>query len=323
MRHPLEKNFEHRYENEAMCRQNRRLYFFAFDFFEIVLIFIPSYRTAGFHAVKSDTATPYPRIIAATAEDGGLNEGASMDLSSCFKPSGSGVLNDHQVKQLLKQYGIPLVREHLATDADEAVRAARDMGYPVVVKGVGAQLLHKTEMGLVRQYLGNESAVRQAAVDIRQRAGDKLEGLLVQPQVMGQRELLMGLFRDPQFGPVVTFGLGGVLTEALDDIAMAVAPLTEADAREMIGQVKAQKLLAPFRGEQAVDTGMLVDIALGLSRLSADHPEISEVDINPLRVTPHGALLAVDALIVAKTPEPEENYVPPVPPAALARPSPK
>jgi acyl-CoA synthetase (NDP forming) len=242
-----------------------------------------------------------------------------MDLSPFFKHAGPGVLDEHQAKQILKQYSIPVVREHLATDADEAVRAACHMGYPVVVKGIGARLLHKTEMGLVRLHIGDEPAVRQAVGDIQQKAGDHLEGLLIQPQVTGQRELMVGLFRDQQFGPVVTFGLGGVLTEALDDMAMAVAPLSETDAREMIGQVKAQKILAAFRGEQAVDTRTLIDTILGLSRLSADHPEISEVDINPLRVTPQGALLAVDALIAFKPPEPEEECPPPVSPASIAR----
>ena len=242
-----------------------------------------------------------------------------MDLSPFFKPSGPGVLNEHQAKLLLKQYGIPVIQEHPAKDADEAVRAARHVGYPMVVKAMGSRLLHKTEMGLVCLNLGDEAAVRQAVTVIQQKAGDDLEGLLIQPQITGQRELMVGLFRDPQFGPVITFGLGGVLAEALDDVAMAVAPLTETDALEIIGQVRAQKLLSSFRGEQAVDTPKLVGAILGLSRLAMDHPEISEVDINPLRVTPKGTLLAVDALIVVKPPEPEQEYPPPVAPASIAR----
>lgn len=241
-----------------------------------------------------------------------------MDLNSSAKPFGPGALNEHQAKQLLKQYGIPVVQEHLVNDAEQAAQAAGHIGYPVVVKGMGTRLLHKTEMGLVRLNLGDETTVRQAVVDIQQKAGDKLEGLLIQPQVMGQRELMVGLFRDPHFGPVVTFGLGGVMAEALDDMAMAVAPLNEADAREMIGQLRAQKLLTAFRGEQAVDIPMLIDTILGLSRLAADHPEISEMDINPLRVTPQGSLLAVDALIAVNPPEPGVEYSPPVEPASIA-----
>ncbi len=241
-----------------------------------------------------------------------------MDLNPFFKPLLPAVLNEHQAKHLLQQYGIPVVREKTAADAEQAVEAGRRMGFPVVVKGLGARLMHKTEMGLVRLNLRDETTIRQAVVDIQQKAGDQLEGLLIQPQITGQRELMVGLFRDPQFGPVVTFGLGGVLAEALDDVAMAVAPLTEADALEMIGQVKAQKLLAAFRGEQAVDIAMLVNTILGLSRLAADHPEISEVDINPLKVTPQGALVAVDALIAVKPPEPEQSYPRPVAPASIA-----
>ena len=223
-----------------------------------------------------------------------------MDLSPFFKPSGPGVLNEHQAKLLLKQYGIPVIQEHPVKDADEAVRAARHVGYPMVVKAMGSRLLHKTEMGLVCLNLGDEAAVRQAVTVIQQKAGDDLEGLLIQPQITGQRELMVGLFRDPQFGPVITFGLGGVLAEALDDVAMAVAPLTETDALEIIGQVRAQKLLSSFRGEQAVDTPKLVGAILGLSRLAMDHPEISEVDINPLRVTPKGTLLAVAQILNKK-----------------------
>jgi acyl-CoA synthetase (NDP forming) len=258
-------------------------------------------------------------VIALTAGIVRPNQGARMDLSQFIEPSGPGVLNEHQSKQLLQQYGIPVVQERLAADAEQAVKDACGIGFPVVVKAMGALLLHKTEMGLVRLHLGDEPAVRQAVEDIQRKAGDKLEGLLIQPQITGQRELMAGMFRDPQFGPVVTFGLGGVLAEALDDVAMAVAPLTEADAREMIDHVRAKKILAPFRGEEAVEVPKVVDTLLGLSRLAADHPEIAEVDINPLRVTPDGALLAVDALVVVTPPQPVAEYPVPVAPGAIGR----
>ncbi|MFZ1985428.1 MAG: acetate--CoA ligase family protein, partial [Desulfatitalea sp.] len=118
-------------------------------------------------------------------------------------------LDEHEAKQLLKQYNIPVVDERTARDAEEAVRAAESFGYPVVLKGMGAALQHKTEKGLVLLHLHDAAAVRRAAGRISDAAGADLEAFLVQPQITGQRELMVGLFRDPQFGPVVLFGLGG------------------------------------------------------------------------------------------------------------------
>jgi acyl-CoA synthetase (NDP forming) len=242
-----------------------------------------------------------------------------MDLKPLIDPAGPVALDEFQAKKILTSYGIPVVGERLVADAEAAVEAARSIGYPVVLKGVGRRLLHKTEMGLVHLHLTDDRAVRQAVEAIRAGAGDRLEGLLVQPYITGQRELMAGIFRDAEFGPVVMLGLGGVLTEALADVVMAVAPLTRADALEMVQQVRAQKLLAAFRGEKAVDQQVLIAVLVGLSRMAQEHPEICEVDINPLRVTPQGALWAVDALIVLKTPEPASEHLPPVSPEAIGR----
>jgi acyl-CoA synthetase (NDP forming) len=242
-----------------------------------------------------------------------------MELKSFLKQSDPVSLNEHLSKSLLKQYGIPIVEEHLVSDAEQAVQAARSLQYPVVVKGIGSRLQHKTELGLVYLHLNDDQAVRLAAREIRQKAGDRLDGLLVQPYIAGQRELMAGLFLDPQFGPVVLLGLGGVLAEALDDVVMGIAPLSRADAMQMVLQIKAQKMLAAFRGDSAVDTEALVRVLLGLSCLAADHKEIAEVDINPLRITAQGALCAVDALVVLKSPEIEPEYSKPVSPESIGR----
>lgn len=209
-------------------------------------------------------------------------------------------LNEHEAKQLLRQYNIPVVGETVAADADRAVAAAEAFGYPVVLKGLGAALQHKTEKGLVHLHLHDAEAVRRAAARISESAGADLEGLLVQPQITGQRELMVGLFRDPQFGPVVLFGLGGTLTEALHDVAMRLAPLNRWDCARMMDEIRAQKILAAFRGEAAVNRDALMGVLEGISRIAAEHPQIAEIDINPLRVTPDGQIVAVDALVTVR-----------------------
>jgi acyl-CoA synthetase (NDP forming) len=242
-----------------------------------------------------------------------------MDLKSLLNSAGPVSVNEVQAKQLLRQYDIPMTQECMVDGPQQAVEAARAIGYPVVLKGVGATLQHKTEMGLVHLHLNDDPAVRQAAEQIQARGGDRLEGLLVQPYIHGQRELMTGLFRDPQFGPVVLLGLGGVLAEGLDDVVLGLAPLTRPHALDMVGSLRAQKLLADFRGEQAVQIERLVRILTGLSRLAADHPEIAEVDINPLRITPEGMPRAVDALVVLQSPAAAAEDKPPVSPEEIGR----
>ena len=230
----------------------------------------------------------------------------------------SRTLSEHDAKQVLRQYGIPVVDEHAAATADEAVRHADNLGYPVVVKALGGKLTHKSERKLVHLNLMDAVAVRRAADAISRTAGADAEGFLVQPQVAGRREWVAGLLRDPQFGPVVMFGLGGVLTEALSDVAFRLAPLTPVDVADMLREIKASALLGPFRGESPVNTAVLTQTLLGLSRLALEQPAVAEVDINPLVATPEGDLWAVDALMVLKKPRSESAAMrPPVPAQAL------
>jgi len=231
-----------------------------------------------------------------------------------FSSYAVGSLDEHQAKQLLRQYNIPVVEERTAKEAEDAVRAAEQFGFPVVVKGMGAALQHKTEKGLVHLHLHDAEAVRRACGAIADSAGPDLEAFLVQPQITGQRELMAGMFRDPQFGPVILFGLGGTLTEAIGDVAMRLAPLTAYDMRQMTSEIRSRKLLDSFRGERAVDQTTLFDTLAGLSRIALEHPEIAEIDINPLRVTPNGDIVAVDALIVIR-PESAKTQATPVVPA--------
>jgi acyl-CoA synthetase (NDP forming) len=207
-------------------------------------------------------------------------------------------LTEAESKILLSAYGIPVVEEDVVTSEDEAVSRSREMGFPVVLKGHGARLTHKTERGLVKVNLRSAFEIRRAYRQIRASAAEDWEGCLIQPLVEGKREFVAGMFRDAQFGPTVMFGLGGVFTEALDDAAFRIAPLFDAQADALLDEIKSSKLLGDFRGEKVADRAQLRQVLLGLSRLGMEHPEIREVDINPLIVMPDGRVKAVDALVV-------------------------
>jgi acyl-CoA synthetase (NDP forming) len=207
-------------------------------------------------------------------------------------------LTEAESKQILSRYGIPVVEEIVALTPDDAEKAAQKFGYPIVLKGLGSKLTHKTERGLVYLNISTREAVLTAANDISRLAVDDLEGYLVQPMVRGRREFVAGLFCDAQFGPVVMFGLGGIFTEALDDVIFRVAPVNEVQAAAMLEELRSAKLLGPFRGEAPVDRKKIIDVILGLSRLAMECPDIIEVDINPLVVDAAGGITAVDALII-------------------------
>lgn len=207
-------------------------------------------------------------------------------------------MTEAESKALLKSYGIPVVEEIVVTDEDEAVLQSQALGFPVVLKGLGARLTHKTERGLVKINLRSAEETRQAYRQIKESAAKDWEGCLIQPLITGKREFVAGLFRDAQFGPCVMFGLGGVFTEALGDVAFRIAPLNEVQARGMLDEIKAGKLLGDFRGEAAANRDQLLQVLMGLSRLGMEHPEIKEIDINPLIVSPDGQVKAVDALVI-------------------------
>ena len=223
-------------------------------------------------------------------------------------------LSDTKAKEILEKFDIALVPERFVHRNKAVVAAARDIGFPVVVKGVGANLLHKTERGLVHLNLFNAQSVENAVQAITNEAADELDGFLIQPHIEGRREFVAGLFQDDQFGPVVMFGVGGVFTEAFSDVAFRLAPLTETDAPEMLDEIRGKALLGDFRGEKAADRDGLIQTLLGLSRIGAQHPEISEIDLNPLLVDPQGRVRAVDALVLAGGRPPKPELLPPISP---------
>jgi acetyl-CoA synthetase (ADP-forming) len=188
--------------------------------------------------------------------------------------------------------------ERIVATPEEAAAAAAELGYPVVAKLNGDAIAHKTERGLVRLNLADPAAVDDAARELlaAATADDGPVTLLVAPMLRGNRELIAGLHRDPQFGPTVMLGIGGILAEAVADVAFRLVPLTAIDAEELVDDLETQKLLGEFRGEPAVDRAALVAVLTGLADLAATRPDVVSVDLNPLIVVA-GRPIAVDALV--------------------------
>ncbi len=222
-----------------------------------------------------------------------------QELLSSARARGLASLSEDDSRQVLAAYGVPLVPSRRVGSLDEARAAARELGFPVALKGTGAQLAHKTEADVVRLSLRDEAELEAAYRDVEQKGGARLEGMLVQRMLRSEREFVAGLSRDPQFGPCVMFGLGGIFTEVLEDVTFRVAPIETRDAEEMMDEIKGAKLLGPFRGKPAVDRALLADLLVGLSRLGAELDQVAEVDINPILIDGDRPV-AVDALVVLR-----------------------
>ncbi|MBN2283693.1 MAG: acetate--CoA ligase family protein [Deltaproteobacteria bacterium] len=210
---------------------------------------------------------------------------------------GAKALSEHESKLFLAEAGIPVTRETIVTTEEAAVAAAAEIGYPVVLKGSGEELSHKTEMDLIALDMRDEDDVREAFRRLTSKPDVTVKEVLVQQMVKGDRELVVGLTRDEQFGPCVMFGLGGIFTEILEDISFRVAPLTRLDAMEMMDDIRGRKILGAVRGKPPVDREMLADILLALGRIGLEYEAVREIDINPLKVL-DGKPVAVDALVV-------------------------
>jgi len=206
-------------------------------------------------------------------------------------------LSESRSRLLVSEAGIPVSNWETADSTQEAVSLARNLGFPVVVKLCGDEIAHKTERGLVRLNLNTEEAVEEAADELLSSvtADDGEVTLLVSEQIRGNRELIVGLVQDEQFGPCVMLGIGGILAEAVADVAFRLAPLSRSEASDLIDDLSMQSLLNSFRGEPAVDREALINILCVLGDLGSDQ-EILSVDLNPLIVA-NGVPIAVDALV--------------------------
>jgi len=234
------------------------------------------------------------------------------------KNNNQKVLDEYDSKTVLKAFNIPVVQEKKTQNLESALDAANQLGYPVYIKAIGKNLLHKTEHNLVYGNINNEKQLKTAVLNIQQSGVRNIDGFLVQSQKDGKRELTVGLFHDIQFGPIVMFGIGGIFAEAINDVIFRLVPLDRADAEEMIDSIQANDFLNAFRGEKAVNREQLIGILLNLSKMAQEIPDIKEIDINPLVVSNNGNLTAVDALIILNDQKQSENYPSPILPKDLA-----
>ena len=227
--------------------------------------------------------------------DAGPPPDLGEDLKELLNNS-TGSLDEFTSKGILKAYGVPCVEEEKADGIEAGISAASRMGYPLVMKGLQPGGVHKTELGLVQLDIRNKT---QAARTFRALMGEmRGQGsVLIQRQVKGQVELIMGMLRDPQFGPCVMIGLGGVMAEVFRDAAFATAPLSHQEALDLIGRIQGQKLLDGFRGMPPVDRDKVARLIVLLGNIGLVHRRIQEIDINPLIITAEGAI-AVDATII-------------------------
>lgn len=237
-----------------------------------------------------------------------VDEDAVRAVLEHARALGRSRLTEPEALAVMNAYGIPTVDHRFVTTLDEAVSAAEACGYPVVLKAVAPDLVHKSDVGAVRVDLRTRGELQEAYGDLVRRIGEAeidLEGVLVERFVSGGRETIIGMTTDPIMGPVVMFGLGGIYVEALKDVAFRVAPVTGLDAEEMLDSIRGSRLLGEVRGKEAVDRGVLVETIQRVSQLVIDFPEIGEMDLNPFLAYPDGGM-AVDAR-VSLTPWEDEN----------------
>jgi acetate---CoA ligase (ADP-forming) subunit beta len=207
-------------------------------------------------------------------------------------------LDEFESKKVLTAYGIPVNREELISNLSELKSALDRIGFPCVLKACSHKISHKTEQNLVRINLTSQEQVVEAFQDLSGKI-DPDDAILIQEMIKGPRELMIGMTRDPQFGPCVMFGLGGIFTEVLKDVSFRMAPLTKADALEMISELRSSHILDDIRGMEKVDTDLLQQILIAAGRIGMENENVQELDINPLIVQGNKPI-AVDALIVLR-----------------------
>jgi acyl-CoA synthetase (NDP forming) len=218
------------------------------------------------------------------------------------RSQGRIILSEVEAKQILAEAGIPVVETRLAKTPEDAVAIANELGYPVALKIVSPQITHKSDVGGVRLNVADARGVVLAFEEIvnnaRRAVPDAtIEGVSVQRMAKPGVEVIIGMTKDPQFGPVLMFGLGGVLVEVLKDVAFRIVPLAPRDAKQMIREIKGYPLLEGYRGQPPCDVSALEQMLLRLSEFVDAHPEIAELDLNPVFAYPDGAV-AVDARVV-------------------------
>ncbi len=229
-------------------------------------------------------------------------KGEAERIISKAKEEDRDFLLEPEAKRLCALYGLPVTRFEVARSEDEAVEAARRIGFPIVLKVVSPQVLHKSDVGGVILNLRDEEEVREAYRRIHENVkakvpGAVIEGILVQEMAPSSTEVIVGAIKDPTFGPTIMFGLGGIFVEILRDVSFRLVPIERVDAEEMIGEIKAYKILEGARGMPKADKEALIEILLKTSNMLMDIPEIKELDLNPIMVYERGAKI-VDARVI-------------------------
>ena len=226
------------------------------------------------------------------------------EIFAQVRAEGRVTIGDAEAREIMQAYGIPIPQSKLARTPEEAVEIAEEIGYPVVMKVASPDILHKTDIGGVKLNIASATDVRDAFDLLVYRAtrfmpDAEIWGCLVQEMVKEAKEVIVGMHCDPQFGPLVMFGLGGIYVEALRDVSVRVAPFSRQEAEEMIREIRSYELLKGVRGERPADIAAIVDCLLRVSQLATDFPEIVELDINPLMVKEAGGgAVAVDMRLV-------------------------
>jgi len=218
---------------------------------------------------------------------------------------GSYVIEPY-AKTICANYGIPVPRFEVAKNRKEAVKSADKLGYPVVLKIISPDIIHKNDAGGVVLNINTprevQKAYREILANVKEHAPDAgVLGILVEEMVPPSTEVVVGGIRDPQFGPTLMFGLGGIFVEILRDVAFRICPITRQDGLEMVSEVKGYQILKGYRGQPAVDINKIVEILLGTSKLIMDYPEIKEIDLNPVIVYEKEAKV-VDSKIILQKP---------------------
>jgi acetyl-CoA synthetase (ADP-forming) len=212
---------------------------------------------------------------------------------------GRRTLTEYESKQVLRKYGIPVTREIEVDNRESLIEAIGEIGFPLVLKGCGPSLSHKTERNLVHVDIRNEKEAAAAFDRIMKEVKKEGGTVLIQEMVKGRRELVVGLTRDIQFGPCVMFGLGGIFTEILKDISFRVAPIEKKDALQMIQEINGRKILGEVRGLPPADLDQLAQILINLGRIGLEQEKVQEIDINPV-ILDGSRPVAVDALVVLR-----------------------
>lgn len=222
-----------------------------------------------------------------------------------LREEGRSILTEFESKKILRQAGIPVVETRLARTQKEAVLLSQKMGFPVALKIASPDIVHKSDSGGVRLALNHVSEVRAAFREVMDDIKNQypcavIEGVSIQKMAKPGIEVIVGASKDPQFGPVIMFGLGGVFVEVLKDVSFRIIPIGRKDAQEMIEEIKGYPLLQGYRGKRPAHIPALIEILLKISRLMEENPEIKELDLNPVIAYEKGAL-AVDARIILES----------------------